>query len=85
VDKLELTHTGDVVVGTDALLQEAVPYLPGEYGGTLALVQRDLVDDLGSGHSGLATSDGPGPYRARFVVPATIIICDDNLRNCCET
>lgn len=79
------THAGYVVVGADALLQETVPYLPGEYRWALALVDGDLIDDLGGGHSGLAAPDGPRPYRARFIVPATIIICDDNARNISST
>ncbi|OXU24032.1 hypothetical protein TSAR_005936 [Trichomalopsis sarcophagae] len=62
------THAGDVVVGADALLEKTVPDFPGEDRGTLALVEGYLADYLGGGHSGLAATDGPRPYRARLVL-----------------
>lgn len=64
------TYTWDVVVGTDAFLQQAVPDLPGEDAGALPLVGGDLGDDLGGGDPRLAAADGSRPYRARLVVAA---------------
>lgn len=70
-----ITHARDVVVRAHALLQQAISDLPREDRRALALVERDLVDDLRGGHARFAAADGPWPYRSGLIVPATIIIC----------
>lgn len=69
------THAGDVVVGADTFLEQAVSDLPREDGRALALVEGNLAHDFGGGHAGLAAADGSGPDRPGLVVPAIIIIC----------
>lgn len=69
------THTGNVVVRAYAFLEQAVSDLPREDGRALALVEGNLAHDLGGGDAGLAATDGSGPDRSGFVVPAIIIIC----------
>lgn len=69
------THTRDVVVGAHALLQQAISNLPREDRRTLALVDRDLADDLRGGYARFTAADRPGPYGSGLIVPATIIFC----------
>ena len=69
------THARDIVVGTDAFLEQTISDLPREDGGALALVEGDLAYDFSRGYARLTATDRSGPDRSGFIVPAIIIIC----------
>ncbi|KAJ8868473.1 hypothetical protein PR048_030001 [Dryococelus australis] len=64
------THARNIVVGADALGEQAVPYLPREYRRALPLVFGDLIDYVGGRDPRLGAAYCPGLYRPCFVVPA---------------
>lgn len=59
---------GHGVAVTHSLRQQSVPDFPGEHGGVLPLVLRDLLHDLRGGHFGLGAPDHTGLDAARLVV-----------------
>ena len=63
------THTWYVVVGADAVGQEAIPDLPGEDGGALSLVLGNSGHYPRGGNPGLGTANGSGLNGAGLVVP----------------
>lgn len=68
--RLLYTHARYVVVVAHSLLQQPIPYLPGEDRGTLALVVRYFIYNRRRRDPWLASANGPRLYRARLVVPA---------------
>ena len=67
-DPVDAGHAGHAVLVADPLRQQPVPDLPGEHGGVLLLVVADGVNNVGSGHLGLAAADDPGFEVASLVV-----------------
>ena len=70
-----LTYARDVVVVSDALGEEPVPDLPGEDGGALALIVRDLGHDGRRRHAGLRAADRARLDRPGLIVPAIRVRC----------
>jgi hypothetical protein len=63
------THTRNVVVGTDALRQQTIPYLPRKDRGTFPLVVRYLVHYIWSGNSWFRAAYCPRLDRTCLIVP----------------
>ena len=68
-DPVDRADGGNIVLVADALLEEPISDLPGEYAGVLLLVVLDLRDHVGRGHFRLAPTDHTGLNGASFVVP----------------
>ena len=66
-----LTYARDVVVVSDALGEEPVPDLPGEDGGALALIVRDLGHDGRRRHARLGAANRARLDRSSLIVPVT--------------
>lgn len=69
------TYTRDVVVRADTLLKQTIPDFPCKNRRALTFVEGNLAYDFRRGYSRLTTTDGSGPDRSGFIVPAIIIIC----------
>lgn len=68
--KSKHTYRRHVVAGAHLIVQQSVANFPGEDGGALALIVRNLGHHVRGGHPRLAAADRPRPYRARLIVSA---------------